>query len=123
MGADGQSITSAANDRGVPRLFRVPIDGRSPALLVQEYSVDPVWGARWPLCCLLGTRHRYHVFGEKPSRTEAVSASSASPYPDSPELDYLTFLRGGRALVFLRGEIQHKDLWLIDMETGNRSAV
>jgi dipeptidyl aminopeptidase/acylaminoacyl peptidase len=30
----------------------------------------------------------------------------------------LTFLRGGRALVFLRGEIQHKDLWLIDMETG-----
>lgn len=27
---DGQSITSAANDHGVPRLFRVPIDGRPP---------------------------------------------------------------------------------------------
>ena len=30
----------------------------------------------------------------------------------------LTFLPGGRALVFLRGEIQHKNLWLIDLETG-----
>lgn len=31
---------------------------------------------------------------------------------------HLTFLPGGRALVFLRGEIQHKNLWLIDLETG-----
>jgi dipeptidyl aminopeptidase/acylaminoacyl peptidase len=27
-------------------------------------------------------------------------------------------LPGGRALVLLRGEIQHKNLWLIDLETG-----
>src|SRR3984893_17244616 len=40
---DSQSITSAANDHGVPHLFRVPLDGRAPALFVQEYSVDPVW--------------------------------------------------------------------------------
>jgi dipeptidyl aminopeptidase/acylaminoacyl peptidase len=31
---------------------------------------------------------------------------------------HLVFMPGGRALVFLRGEIQHKDLWLIDLETG-----
>src|SRR5207237_10202000 len=31
---------------------------------------------------------------------------------------HLTFVHGGRALVLLRGEIQHKDLWLIDLETG-----
>jgi Tol biopolymer transport system component len=30
----------------------------------------------------------------------------------------LAFLPGGRALVFLRGDIQHKNLWLIDSETG-----
>src|SRR5207249_8802297 len=40
---DGQSITSAVDDHGVPHLFRVPVDGRSPALFVQEYSVDPAW--------------------------------------------------------------------------------
>jgi len=31
---------------------------------------------------------------------------------------HLAFLPGGRALVFLRGEIQHKNLWLVDLETG-----
>ena len=30
----------------------------------------------------------------------------------------MTFLRGRQALVLLRGEIQHKNLWLIDLETG-----
>ena len=31
---------------------------------------------------------------------------------------HLTFLGGGQALVFLRGDIQHKNLWLIDLRTG-----
>ena len=31
---------------------------------------------------------------------------------------HVTFLPGRRALVYLRGDIRHKDLWLIDLETG-----
>jgi Tol biopolymer transport system component len=30
----------------------------------------------------------------------------------------VAFLPGGRTLVLLRGDIQHKNLWLIDLETG-----
>jgi acetolactate synthase small subunit len=30
----------------------------------------------------------------------------------------LAFLPGGRALILLRGEIQHKNLWRIDLDTG-----
>ena len=30
----------------------------------------------------------------------------------------MTFLPGGQSLVLLRGEIQHKNLWLINLETG-----
>ena len=30
----------------------------------------------------------------------------------------MAFLAKGSSLVLLRGEIQHKDLWLIDLETG-----
>ena len=30
----------------------------------------------------------------------------------------LTFLPGGKELVFLRGDLLHKDLWAIDLETG-----
>lgn len=31
---------------------------------------------------------------------------------------HVAILPGGRSLVLLRGEIQHKNLWLIDLETG-----
>jgi len=113
---DGQSITSAADDRGVPRLFRVPVDGRSPALFVQEYSVDPVWAPDGRFVIYSGPDIGT-TFSVKAVTTEAV----ARPLPAltlTRGARHLTFLRGGRALVFLRGDIQHKDLWLIDIETG-----
>jgi hypothetical protein len=31
---------------------------------------------------------------------------------------YVKFLLGGRGLAFLRGGIDHKDLWVADLETG-----
>jgi Tol biopolymer transport system component len=113
---DGRSITSAANDHGIPHLFRIPIDGRSPALLVQEYSVDPAWSPDG----------RFVVYSGPDIGTtfsvKAVSADAAThPLPAltlTRGARHLAFLEGGRALVLLRGDIQHKDLWLIDLETG-----
>jgi Tol biopolymer transport system component len=113
---DGRSITSAANDHGIPHLFRVPIDGRSPTLLVHEYSLDPAWSPDG----------RFVVYsGPDIGTTFSVKAVTAEPAPHPlPALTltrgarHLAFLPGGRALVILKGEIQHKDLWLIDLETG-----
>jgi hypothetical protein len=31
---------------------------------------------------------------------------------------HVSFLNGGRELVFLRGDIEHKDLWALDLATG-----
>jgi Tol biopolymer transport system component len=113
---DGQSITTAADDHGVPHLFRVPIDGRSPAPFVREYSVDPAWAPDG----------RFVVYsGPDIGTTFSVKAATAEAAPHTlPALTltrgarHLAFLPGGRALVLLRGEIQHKDLWLMDLETG-----
>jgi Tol biopolymer transport system component len=113
---DGQSITSAAVDHGVPHLFRVPVDGHSPAPLVQEYSVDPAWAPDGGFVV---------YSGPDIGTTFSVKAVTpeAAPHP-LPALTltrgarHLAFLAGGRALVLLRGEIQHKNLWLIDLETG-----
>jgi Tol biopolymer transport system component len=113
---DGQSITVAAGDHGVPHLFRVPLDGRPPASFVREYSVDPAWAPDG----------RFVVYsGPDIGTTFSVKAVTAEAAPHSlPALTltrgarHLAFLPGGRALVLLRGEIQHKDLWLIDLETG-----
>ena len=113
---DGQSITSAANDHGVPHLFRVPINGGSPTSFVGEYSVDPTWALDGSIVVYSGPD-----IGTTFS-IKAVTAEAA-PHP-LPALTltrgarHVVFLSGGRALVILRGEIEHKDLWLIDLETG-----
>ena len=113
---DGQSITSAAADHGVPHLFRVPVDGRSPAAFVKEYSVDPAWAP---------DGHFVVYSGPDIGTTFSVKAvtAQATAYP-LPALTltrgarHLAFLPGGRALVLLRGDIQHKNLWSIDLDTG-----
>jgi Tol biopolymer transport system component len=113
---DGRSITTAANDQGTPHLFRVPIDGRLPVPFVQESSVDPAWAPGGGFVVYSGPD-----IGTTFS-VKAVTAESA-PYPLPPMTltrgaRHLAFLPGGRVLVVLRGEIQHKDLWLIDLENG-----
>ncbi len=113
---DGQSLTSAANDHGVPHLFRIPLDGRPPTPLVQEDSTDPAWAPDG----------RFVIYsGPDIGTTFSVKAVTADGAPHSlPPLTltrgarHLALLPGGRSLVLLRGEIQHKNLWLIDLETG-----
>ena len=113
---DGLSIVTAANDHGMPHLYRVPVDGRAPATLLGEYSLDPTWSPDGRFIIYsgpdIGTR-----FAVKAITAEA----GAHPLP---ELNlprgsrHMAFLGKGSSLVLLRGEIQHKDLWLIDLETG-----
>src|ERR1051326_4876791 len=67
---DGQSITTAVVQHGVPHLFRVPVDGRPPVLLVQEYSVDPVWAQMDSSWCIRGLTSALR-FLQKPSRRMA----------------------------------------------------
>ena len=113
---DGQSITSAAEDHGVPHLFRVPLDGRSRVSFVQEYSVDPVWAPDGSFVVYSGPD-----IGTKFSVKAVTAVAAAHPLPAltlTRGARHLAFLTGGRSLVLLRGEIQHKNLWLIDLETG-----
>lgn len=113
---DGQSITTAADGHDLPHLFRVPLDGRPPAAFVGEYSVDPAWSPDGGFVVYsgpdIGTRFS----------VKAVTAEAAThPLPAltlTRGARHVAFLPGGRALLLLRGEIQHKDLWLVDLETG-----
>ena len=113
---DGHSITSAANDHGTPHLFRIPIDGRSPEPFLRDYSVDPAWSPDG----------RFVVYsGPDIGTTFSVKAVSAEAAPHLlPALTltrgarHMALLPGGRSLVLLKGEIRHKNLWLIDLDTG-----
>ncbi|MGA8101927.1 MAG: hypothetical protein WB869_07235 [Candidatus Acidiferrales bacterium] len=113
---DGRSITAAASNHGVPHLFRIPVDGGSPNLFVQEYSVDPAWAPDGSFVIYSGPD-----IGTTFSVKAATAEGAAHPLPALTLTrgdGHLTFLRTGRALVVLRGELQHKNLWLIDLETG-----
>jgi Tol biopolymer transport system component len=113
---DGQSITSAAEDHGVPHLFHVPVNGRSPTLFVQEYSVDPTWAPDGRFVVYSGPD-----IGTTFSVKAATIEAAAHPMPAmtlTRGARHLVFLPGGRHLVLLRGEIQHKNLWLINLDNG-----
>lgn len=113
---DGQSITIAVVDHGTPHLFRIPIDGRPPTPIISDYSVDPAWSPDG----------RFVVYSG-PDIGSTFSLKAVTTEDAQHQLPRLTmtrgarrvvFLPGRRALLLLRGEIQHKNLWLIDLETG-----
>jgi Tol biopolymer transport system component len=94
----------------------VLIDGTSPTSFVREPSVDPTWSPDG----------RFVVYSDPDIGTtfslKAVTAEAASHLLPALTLTrgarHLAFVTGGWTLVFLRGEIQHEDLWLMDLKTG-----
>ena len=113
---DEQSITVAASVAGVPVLHSVFLDGRAPTPLLQTHSVDPVWSPDGQMVVFSGADI---------GTTFPVKAAG----PDGlarrfPELTLtrgarrMRFFAGRRSLVVLRGEIRHKNLWLVDIDTG-----
>ncbi len=113
---DGQSITSAADDHGTPHLFRVPLDGHSPVPIVREFSVDPAWAPDGSFAVYSGPD-----IGTTFAVKSVTADAATHPLPAltlTRGARHLAFLPGGRTLVLLRGDIQHKNLWLINLDTG-----
>lgn len=113
---DGQSITSGANDHGVPRLFQVPIDGRPPVRFLQESSVDPAWASDGSLVVYSGPD-----IGTTFPVQAATAAGTSHPMPPltlTRGARHMTFMGKGSTLVFLRGDLRHKDLWTRELRTG-----
>src|SRR5256884_5404940 len=81
-----------------------------------DLSVDPAWAPDGRFVVYSGPD-----IGTTFSVKAVTAEAEAHPLPAltlTRGARHLAFLPGGRALVLLRGEIQHKNLWLIDLETG-----
>ena len=112
---DSTSLSSAASVNGTPQLFRISLDGAT-APLVQEYAVDPVWSPRGDFAVYSG-----------PDIGTMFQLNGVSANGSTHAIPNLTLTRGARrvrflhsrpGLVVMRGDIHHKDLWLIDLDTG-----
>jgi len=113
---DGQWLAIAANRDGEPHLFKVPVGGGTPILLVNEYSIDPTWSPSG----------QFLVYSSADVGTtfsvKAVNADGAAhPLPNlilTRGARRLAFLGGDDALVIMKGDISHKEFWVIDLKTG-----
>lgn len=112
---DGQSIVSGATMNGTSHLILAPLDGRAVSV-TEDVAIDPVWSPQGD----------FIVYSAADIGTEfPVKASTADgrPHP-MPSLTLtrgarrLRFLDAGRALLLMRGDIRHKDLWVVDLATG-----
>jgi Tol biopolymer transport system component len=112
---DGKSIVSGATMNGAAHLVRIPLDG-GPVSVTQDFAIDPVYSPRGD----------FIAYSAADIGTEfPVKATSADGRPHPlPALQLtrgarrLHFLDGGRALLMMRGDIRHKDLWIVDLATG-----
>jgi serine/threonine protein kinase/Tol biopolymer transport system component len=113
---DSQSIVGAVLHDGEPRLATIYLDGRPPQPLVSEYSVDPAWSPDG----------NYLVYsGADVGTTFPLRAAGRDGRPYAMASLILTrgarrvsFARNTGSLVILRGEIGHKNFWLLDPKTG-----
>jgi Tol biopolymer transport system component len=113
---DSRSIMGAIVRDGEPRLARFPLDGGPAQPMAAEYSVDPVWSPDG----------RYFVYsGADVGTTFPLRAAAADGRPYTrPNLIMtrgarrVAFLQHSASLVILRGDISHKNFWLVDTGTG-----
>ena len=118
---DGQSILIGVVREEEPRLTSIFLNRAQPVTLVADYSTDPVWSPDG----------RFLVYsGADIATTFPVRAAGRDgrPWP-LPTLiltrgaRHVAFTRDGRSLVFLRGDFEHKDLWVMDLASGAEHAL
>jgi len=114
---DDQAIITSAIDHGIPHLYRISRDGHTPAIFLSEYSVDPAWTSDGSLVVYSGPD-----IGTTFSVKAVTSGGAPRPLPSltlTRGARHIAFLPGGQTLVVLRGDLQHKNVWLIDLATGS----
>jgi Tol biopolymer transport system component len=113
---DGKSLVFAANEHGEPHLFRVALDGQLPVSLIREYSTDPAWAPDGSFAVYSGPD-----IGTAFSLKAVTADGNPHPFPQltlSRGARHLAFLPGGQSLLLLRGDLQHKNVWAVDLKTG-----
>jgi Tol biopolymer transport system component len=114
---DGQSIAVPATINGAPCLAKVSVDALTFTPLVSEFAAGPAWSPD-------GASIVYS--GPDVGTTFQLRVVSADGRPrSSPNITLsrgarrLVFLPGQRALVVSRGEMNHKNFWVVDLESGH----
>ena len=118
---DGRFITTAVKEGGIPHLVQVSVmsvKDRSITALVPGYSIAPTWSPDGKLVLYsgpdVGTAFAVKAFAADGSYV------SLPPLSLTRGARHLALLPGSKTLVFLEGDLAHKNLWQMDLQTGAR---
>jgi Tol biopolymer transport system component len=115
---DGRYIAFSVRQRGQTLLYMMQADGTNVRVVSDSLDLQgaPAWAPDGRFVVYSGPD-----IGTTFSVKAATAEAAVQPLPAltlTRGARHMALLPGGRALMFLRGEIQHKNLWLIDLETG-----
>ena len=113
---DGESLTVTAVTARIPHLFVVPLDGRPPTSFLTEHSGDPAWSPDGEIVAFSGADIGT-TFPVKAVRADG-SAYPQSALTLTRSARHVAFMPQDRSLLVLRGDLRHKDLWLVDLAAG-----
>jgi hypothetical protein len=114
---DGNHIAFSVRQRGQTFLYVMQGDGANARVATDALDLQgiPAWAPDGRFVVYSGT----HI-GTAYAVRAATADAGAYPLPAltlTRGARRLAFLHGGRELVFLRGDIRHKNLWSMDMGT------
>jgi len=122
---DGQSVVTAATQRGGPRLFRISLNTREAVQILDDDAMDPAWAPRGEFL-VYSTMNIGTTFSVKaitpvgqPYKIPELMLSRWGALGVTQVDRRLRFLPGQGALVVLRGDLQHKNLWAWELTTGS----
>ncbi len=128
---DGRQIAFSLRQHGHALLYVMQADGTNARVVTDSLDLQgaPAWTPDGQSITSAADDHGVpHLFrisldGRSPVSflQEYTANAAAHPLPAltlTRGARHLALLPGGRALVLLRGEIQHKNLWLIDLQSG-----
>jgi Tol biopolymer transport system component len=114
--ADARFVTVAANDQGTPHLYQVPVDGTTVLPFVKVHALDPTWSPDGTFAVYSGPD--IGTTFELKAATPDGAPRAIAPLVLTRGARHVVFLHGAETLLVLRGDMQHKDLWAVDLTTG-----
>jgi serine/threonine protein kinase/Tol biopolymer transport system component len=110
---DAKWIVTGGSDASGPGLFKIPLDGGSPARLADGQALNPVWSPDGSLIVYAGANVRTFapLLAVRPDGTSVKL----------PEIilrrlgERLRFLPDGKSLIYMQGVLESQDFWLLDL--------
>ena len=128
--ADGKWIVTGGSDGSGPGLFKIPVDGGTPARLTKGPGTNPVWSPDGRLIIYTGNNL-------------GILAPLLAAMPDGSPVNMpkimvrnggerYRFTPNGKSLIYMQGDLRSQDFWSLDLAThktrqltrlGNRAAM